>query len=103
MDEGMVGDMGMVEATEEVAGAIMLDTLTAMAITGDMDMVGRVTLIGGTTVTIPIIIILGDAGVLDTGQICPLLGQGFGCLAGGFHAIKSRALLQTQGLISRRC
>ena len=41
----MVG--GIVEATEELAGGIMGDTLTAMAITGDMDMVGGVPLTGG--------------------------------------------------------
>jgi hypothetical protein len=59
----MVG--GMEEATEEVVGAIMGDTLTAtaMAITGDMDMVGGVILIGeviptgGTALIIPIIIL----------------------------------------------
>jgi len=86
-----VGGMGMVEAMEEVAGAIMGDTLTAMAITGDM--VGRVTLIGGIIVPIPIITIPVGAGVLDAGHICPLRGQGFGCPAGGFHATKSRAFV----------
>ncbi len=51
-------------ATEEVVGAIIKDTLMgtaivimatamAMAITGDMDMVGGVILTGGTTLTIP--------------------------------------------------
>ena len=54
----------MEEATEEVAGAIMGDMLTAMAIMGDMDMVGGailtgviptggVTLMGGVIPTIP--------------------------------------------------
>jgi hypothetical protein len=60
----MVGDME--EATEEVAGAIMGDTPTAtaiaiamaMAITGDTDMVGGVILTGGTTLTIPTMILI---------------------------------------------
>ncbi len=56
----------MEEATEEVAGAIMGDTLTAtamaiaMAITGDMDMdmVGGVILTGGAPLTIPTTILI---------------------------------------------
>ncbi len=51
---------GTEEATEEVVGAIMEDTLTAMAmaITGDMDMdmVGGVILTGGAPLTIPTMI-----------------------------------------------
>jgi hypothetical protein len=67
--EVMVG--GMEEATEEVVGAIMGDTLTAMAmamaITGDMDMdmVGGVILTGGVPlITIPttILITMGPMG-----------------------------------------
>jgi hypothetical protein len=60
--EVMVG--GMEEATEEVVGAIMGDTLTAtamaMAITGDMDtdMVGGVILTGGAPLTIPTTILI---------------------------------------------
>jgi len=58
----MVG--GMEEATEEVVGAIMGDTLTAtaiamaMAFTGDMDMVGGVILTGGAPLTIPTMILI---------------------------------------------
>jgi len=62
--EGIVG--GMEEATEEVVGAIMGDTLTAtaMAITGDMDTVGGVILIGGVT---PIGGVIPTGGVILTG------------------------------------
>jgi len=53
---------GMEEATEEVVGAILGDTLTAtamaMAITGDMDMVGGVILTGGAPLTIPTTILI---------------------------------------------
>ena len=49
--------MAMVEATEDVAEAIMGDSAmaTAMAFTRDMDTVAGVILIGGITLTIPVI------------------------------------------------
>jgi len=65
--EVMVG--GMEEATEEVVGVIIKGTLMAtaiaimatamaMAITGDMDMVGGVILTGGAPLTIPTMVLI---------------------------------------------
>jgi hypothetical protein len=79
----------VVEATEDVAGAIMGDSVVAFTlITGDM--AGGVILTGGTTLTIPTITVMVCAGVLDTGDMTPILGKGLGCLEDGFHATKRR-------------
>ena len=58
----------MVEAMQEVVGAIMGDmlTATAVAITGDMDMGGGVILIGGVILTDGAILI---GGVILTGGV----------------------------------
>jgi len=82
--------VAMVEATEDVAEAIMGDSgmATAMAFMRDMDTVGGVILTGGITLTIPIIMIIVCVGVLDTGVMTLILGKGCGYPGDGFHATK---------------
>ena len=81
----------VVEATEDVAEAIIGDSVVATTlITGDTAMAGGVILTGGTTLTIPTIMIMVCAGVLDTGDMTPILGKGLGYLEDGFRATKSR-------------
>ena len=73
----------MEEATEEVAGAIMGDMLTAMAIMGDMDMVGGAILTG----------VIPTGGVILMGGVIPTIPT----------TIPTTILITTRTMEVRRC
>ena len=82
---------GMEEATGEVVGATMGDTVTAMAITGDMDMVGGVILTGGA------------GGAIPTGGV-PLTGGAILTIPIMIPSTVPTTILITMGVMgNRRC